>query len=326
MGKIVVTGAAGFIGSHLVDALLSLGHQVVGVDNLSMGRLENVQEHLENPNFSFNRMDVRELSGLRCASAGAECIVHLAALKIPRYGGALNTLLVNMDGSRAVFEVAREQGNCKVILASTSDVYGKNPDLPFREDADLVLGPTYSRRWSYAVSKIFDEHLAYAYHEEFALPFVILRLFGSYGPRHHVTWWGGPQGVFIEAILKGEEVPIHGDGGQTRTFTYVSDTVAGIVAAIEKPQASGQVFNVGGDQEISILGLARLIGELCGKSDELRLKFIPYASFGGRYEDVMRRVPDVSKTEEILGFKAKVSLRDGLLKTIEWHKNSHVAG
>ncbi len=317
---VAITGAAGFIGSHLCDALLERGHTVAAIDNLSMGRLENIQHHLNNPRFKFIKEDVRNLAGLQAACAGADVIVSLAAFKIPRYGNALDTLLINTDGSRHVLEIARGL-HCKVVIASTSDVYGKNPDLPFREDSDLVLGPSDVRRWSYAVSKLFDEHLGFAYQDAYGFPVVLLRFFGSYGPRHHLSWWGGPQAVFITKILKDEAIDIHGDGAQTRSFTYVSDTVSGIVAAVEKDEANGQIFNLGNTREISILGLAQLIKQLSGTPGELKAKFVPYTSFtGGKYEDVRRRIPEISKARSLLGFEPQVSLEVGLTQTIAWQK------
>jgi UDP-glucose 4-epimerase len=320
--KIVITGAAGFIGSHLCDALLARGYQVVAIDNLAMGRLENIQHNLANERFSFAQEDVRNLEALRQLSGGAAVLVHLAAYKIPRYGNTLETLLINEAGGHHVLDVAREL-NCKVVLASTSDVYGMNPNLPFREDGELVIGPSDVRRWAYAISKLFDEHLCFAYQEAYRLPVVVLRFFGSYGPRHHLSWWGGPQSVFMTQILRGEEVDIHGDGSQTRSFTYIDDTINGIVASIEHDEANGHIINLGSTHEISILDLAHLIHQLIGTSDPLRLKFVPYSSFtGGKYQDVMRRVPDVSKAREILGVEAKVDLEEGLRRTLVWHRQA----
>lgn len=317
---VVVTGAAGFIGSHLCDALLTKQYRVVAIDNLSMGRLENVAHNIANPRFSFIREDVRNLSGLRAACVGADCIVHLAAYKIPRYGNALETLLINNEGGKHILEIAKDL-RCKVVMASTSDVYGKNPNLPFREDNDLVIGPSDIRRWSYAVSKLFDEHLCFAYQDVYGFPVVILRFFGSYGPRHHLSWWGGPQSVFISSVLRQEEIEIHGVGSQTRSFTYISDLVSGIVAAIEKEEANREIINLGSTHEITILELAHLIKRLVGNPGPIRLKFVPYSSFsGGKYEDVMRRVPDISKAHKLLGFEAKVDLEEGLRHTIAWQK------
>lgn len=252
---------------------------------------------------------------------GANLVFHLAARKIPRYGDALSTLRVNNDGTRNIFELA-EGRNCKVILASTSDVYGKgNP--PFKESDDLVLGSSDIRRWSYAASKIFDEHLALAYYDEKNVPAVVLRFFGSYGPRNHPSWWGGPQAVFIEQALKNEQITVHGDGSQTRSFTFIDDLVTGILLASEEEKAVGQIINIGSNEEISILDLANLIYGLVWPNKSPQIMLIPYESFGGHYEDVMRRLPDLSKAETILGFHWHTNLRDGLPRTIAWHKKGH---
>jgi UDP-glucose 4-epimerase len=319
--KILVTGVAGFLGSHLLDRLLAAGHRVVGIDNLSMGKPENIAGHLGNGVFRFLRRDVTEPSTFRGLEQDFDCLVHLAAFKIPRYGNAIDTLRINYKGTENVLEFARQLG-CKCVLASTSDVYGRNPKLPFREDDDSVIGSSKVARWGYAVSKLLDEHLAFAYRESFGLPITVLRFFGSYGPRHHIGWWGGPQAVFIDAVLHDREIPIHGDGLQTRSFTYVSDTVAGIYAAIVTPEADGEIFNIGSTHEITIVELAQMIKRLCKTPGELKLQFIPYASFtGGKYEDVRRRVPDISLCERILGVKAVVGLEEGLARTIAWHRH-----
>lgn len=324
--KILITGVAGFLGSHLLDKLMASGHEVVGIDNLSMGKLENVAEHLNNKAFQFLQKDVTEWATFRELDKTIDCIIHLAAFKIPRYGKAIDTLRINHRGAENALEFARQNG-CKCVMASTSDVYGRNPKLPFSETDDSVIGPSTVARWSYAVSKLFDEHLAFAYQESYGIPVVVLRFFGSYGPRHHLSWWGGPQSVFIDAVLNDEEIPIHGDGLQTRSFTYVSDTVAGIYAAAIKPEANGEIFNIGSTHEITILDLARLIKRLCNTPGELKLKFVPYESFtGNKYEDVRRRVPDTALCERILGVRAVVGVEEGLHRTIEWQRQQRRQG
>jgi UDP-glucose 4-epimerase len=217
-----VTGAAGFIGSNLCRRLLDDGRAVIGVDDLSAGNLRNLADCLDDPRFALREMDCRDTLRLQREFAECEAIVHLAAMKIPRYGGALRTLEVNVDGAHAVYDVALATG-AHVVLASTSDVYG-NAVPPFGEDDQIVLGPPTSRRWSYAASKLFDEHLALRLAEERGLRATILRLFNAYGPRNHPTWWGGPMSPFIESLLDGELIELHGDGRQVRSFTYVSDT------------------------------------------------------------------------------------------------------
>ena len=317
--KVMITGAAGFLGSHLSDVLLERGYRVVGVDNLSHGNLQNLELALANQNFEFHQLDVCDLEAVRRVSDRISAIAHLAAFKIPRYGKAIDTLLINSQGSHNMLQLAVER-NAKFLLASTSDVYGKNPTLPFSEDDDSVLGSSTVARWAYASSKLFDEHLAFAFAEAHGIPVSVVRIFGSYGPRQNLTWWGGPQSVFIEAILHGEPIPIHGDGLQTRSFTYVSDTVRGIAAVLEGG-ASGEIFNIGSTHEITIADLARMIHRLSGATDRLELNFIPYDQINGcKYEDVRRRVPDVTKANRLLGFAAQVGLEEGLQRTIEWQR------
>lgn len=318
--KILVTGVAGFLGSHLLDRLLDAGHTVVGIDNLSMGRLSNIEHNLSSEGFRFLQRDVTLEKTFADIERDFDCVVHLAAFKIPRYGKAIDTLRINYQGTDQVLQFAAEAG-CKCVLASTSDVYGRNPNVPFNEESECVIGSSKVARWAYAVSKLFDEHLALAYQESYGIPVTLLRFFGSYGPRQHLTWWGGPQSVFIDAALNGCVIPVHGDGLQTRSFTFVSDTVEGIHASIVNPAANGEILNLGSTHEITILDLAKLIHRLSGASGEVKLEFVPYESFTGkRYEDVRRRVPDVSLCERLLGVKAKVGLEEGLKRTIDWQR------
>ena len=317
---VLVTGAAGFLGSHLCDALLAHGHRVIGVDDLSHGNRDNLVEAGRNPDFSFHVIDVMDESLLRSVTNGVNLVAHLAAFKIPRYGSRIKTVLVNSQGTHNALKIAVEQ-KARFVFTSTSDVYGRNPAVPFAETSDCVLGASTVPRWAYAVSKLFDEHLAFAFQEEYGIPVTALRIFGSYGPRQHLSWWGGPQSVFIDAILNNETIPIHGDGLQTRSFTFVSDTVAGILAALENDAAGNQIINIGSQREISIIDLAKLIHHLSGATEPLRLEMVPYKQISGRdYEDVRRRIPDTTKAHDLLGFKAHVSLEQGLLKTIEWQR------
>lgn len=319
-GRILVTGAAGFVGSHLVARLLREGHGVVGLDNLSYGSMANLAPVADDPRFVFKRGNVQDRPVLRAMAEGCEAIVHLAAMKIPRYGGALRTLQVNAGGAESVLEAAREC-RCRVVLASTSDIYGRNPRLPFNEESDQHLGAPAVARWTYAVSKILDEHWCFAYQDEFDLPISIVRFFGGYGPHQHRSWWGGPQSVFIDCALSGKSMPIHGDGLQTRTFTYVEDMVDGVVRILGAGRAVGKVFNIGATTEITILDMAREVWRLVRPGDPPRTDMIPYRTFG-RYEDVRRRVPDVSRARDLLGFEAKVGLEEGLRRTIEWQRTA----
>lgn len=320
--KILVTGIAGYIGSNLLVKLMENGHEVVGMDNLSMGKMENIQQYMEHDNFQFLQRDVTKQESFSDLGDDVDCIVHLAAFKIPRYGKAIDTLKINYLGTECILEYARKIKS-KCVLASTSDVYGRNPKLPFSEEnSDSVIGSSLAPRWSYAVSKLFDEHLAFAYQDAYDFPVTLLRFFGSYGPQMHLSWWGGPPPVFIDAVLNDKVIPIHGDGMQTRSFTYATDTVEGTYAAIVKPEANGDIFNIGGTYEITILEFAKLIKELSNTPGDLKYELVPYESFTGKkYEDVMRRVPDTTHSEKVLGVKAMVTLEEGLKKTIEWQRS-----
>ncbi|HJN23610.1 MAG TPA: GDP-mannose 4,6-dehydratase [Rhodospirillales bacterium] len=315
--KILITGVAGFIGSNLAQALLDKSHRVIGFDNMSQGNKLNLAGFGNHPDFSMHLEDVRDLAALTKAAEGCHVIVHLAAYKIPRYSDALDTLTINSAGAENTARAAVEHG-CKVVAASTSDVYGKNPDIPFTEDSNLVMGAPTVKRWAYAISKMFDEQLLFAYHERFGIDVVMLRFFGGYGRNQNLTWWGGPQSVFINSALDDEPLTVHGDGRQTRSFTYVSDHVNGIIACVGKPEANNLVFNLGQTQEITIEDLGRLIWRLVrGKDDKPKIDFIPYETFG-KYEDVQRRLPYVNRARDILGVSPEVHIEDGLRKTILW--------
>jgi len=324
MTRIGVTGAAGFIGSHLCERLLSDGYDVVGIDDLSYGSTLNLQPCFDHPRFHFEVMDCRHRRELRTAFQGCDAIAHLAAKKIPRYHGALSTLEVNVAGANAVYGVALALG-ADLVVTSTSDVYG-NGEPPYAEDDPLVLGPPTSRRWAYATSKLYDEHFALALAEERGLKVSILRLFNAYGPRNHLSWWGGPMVTFVESLLDGEPMEIHGDGCQTRSFTYVTDTVEGIVRALETPESRGEIVNVGGAESISILELAEAIQSALGIPLPLRATFVPYADLPGKYQDVRHRRADQAKARALLGFEAKVGLDEGLEMTIDWHQRQRLEG
>jgi UDP-glucose 4-epimerase len=199
-------------------------------------------------------------------------------------------------------------------------VYG-NAEPPFAEDGNLVLGPPTTRRWAYAVSKLYDEHVCLALAEERGLKVTILRLFGSYGPRNHPSWWGGPQAAFAEILLDGGIMEIHGDGSQIRTFTYIDDTVEGFVRALSTPEARGEVINVGGEHPTRILELAERVQRALGMPLPLRAKIVPYDQMPGRYQDVLCRIPDTTKAKRILGFTAQTSIDEGLERTVAWHRD-----
>ena len=320
MRRIGVTGAAGFIGANLCERLLNDGYEVVGVDDLSYGSVANIAAFIDNPKFTFKVLDCTRERPLRTAFDGCDGIAHLAAKKIPRFGGTLSTLEVNVAGVHAACEVALAL-DAELVITSTSDVYG-NATPPFREDDELVIGPPTTKRWAYAVSKMYDEHVALAMADERGLRVSILRLFNVYGPKNHLSWWGGPVVTFIESLLSGEPMEIHGDGQQTRTFTYVDDTVDGIVRALERPASRGEVINLGGVETLTILELAQRCQESLGLgSAPLRANFVSYESLPGKYQDVRHRVPDTSKAERLLEFRTTVDFAEGLARTVEWHRS-----
>jgi UDP-glucose 4-epimerase len=313
--KIMVTGVAGFIGSNLAAELLRRGYGVCGLDDLSHGSSLNIAPFAADSRFTFVCGDIRDERVVVRASRGCDAIVHLAAHKIPRYSDAYDTLMVNALGSDVVARVAARR-RAKLVAASTSDVYGKSAQVPFSEHTDSVIGGPEVKRWSYAISKMFEEQLLFACHDRYGIDVVLLRFFGGYGPNQNRSWWGGPQAVFIENALDSEALPIHGDGSQSRSFTFVSDHVDGIIAVLESDHAN-LVVNLGSTEEISIRELARIIWRLVHGDAEPRLEYIPYTDFG-KYEDVQRRVPDLTRARTLFGFEPKVDLDTGLRLTVEW--------
>ena len=314
-----MTGVAGFVGSNLTERLLARGDQVRGIDDLSHGTMENLGALADHPAFRFDRGTILEPAALQNTFAGADVVVHLAAGKIPRHGDALDTLLINGEGGLNVLRAAHHGGVRRMILASTSDCYGRNPQVPFNEQSVSVIGSPNVRRWSYAVSKMFEEQALFAFRERYGLEGVVLRLFGGYGPKQNLTWWGGPQSVFIGAALRGEALDVHGTGQQTRSFTFIDDMVEGFIRAIDTPKADGEVLNIGIDREITIENLARMISKMIRPDSEPNVRLIPYETFG-RYEDVKRRIPDGTKAQQVLNFRARVNLEEGLPLAIDWQK------
>ena len=318
--KVALTGAAGFIGSNLAERLVARGDEVHGIDDLSHGSLENLAALAGHPRFRLAQASILDAGAMDAVADGADVVVHLAAGKIPRYGDAMDTLVTNGEGGLRVLRACRDRKVRRMVLASTSDCYGRNPEVPFSEESASVIGSPRVRRWSYAVSKMFEEQALFAFTERHGLEGVALRLFGGYGPRQNLTWWGGPQSVFIGAALKGQPLEVHGSGLQTRSFTYVDDLVDAFVRAVDVPAAAGEMINVGSDREITILDLARLVWRLV-REDEPKIALVPFASFG-RYEDVERRVPDNRKAARLLGHVPAVTLEDGLPRTIAWQREA----
>jgi UDP-glucose 4-epimerase len=325
MKKIMVTGVAGMIGSHFLDALLDRKYSVIGIDNLSYGSIENIRHNIGHANFKFYNVDVTDLEALKILGRDIDIIVHLAAFKkIGEKDMSMPTFQINGKGTENVFEVAKMWG-CKVVYASTSDVYGMSPDLPLREDGDLLLGPSMIKRWSYAVSKLYGEQLAFAYHNDHHVPVVVIRYFGGFSPRSSFAWSGGHVPIFIRAILNDEELVVHGDGSQTRSMGFVTDLVNGTVLAMESENAVGEIINIGNDEELSVIDTARLIHKIAGTGKELKVKFVPMSEVFGKYKDIMRRIPDLSKAKRVLGYEPKVKLADSIKLTISEIKKARKA-
>ena len=321
MKTVLITGGAGFLGSHLSHALVEKGVSVICVDDLSHGNMENLSDSLSSPRFEFCERDVLDKMFLMEISGKADLLVHFATYKIPREGGYLRTVEVNTKGTETVLEVAKER-KIPIILGSTDDVYGKNPELPFSEESALVIGNSSSIRWSDAISKIYSEQLCFAYQGAYAVPANILRFSIIYGPKQRKDWWGGPQGVFIEKALRGEPIPVHGDGLQVRNFAYVSDVVEGICRVIEKEEVRGEVFNIGSPNPIRILDLAYLIWSLVGNSGKPEIEFIAYSDLCKDYEDVRVRDMDLTKARYLLGYTPRMGIKEGLKRTIDWFRKN----
>ena len=315
--NILITGVAGLIGSNLIKELLERGHRVVGVDDLSLGHSLNVQPFLNNPRFTFVNGCILNAEKLESISSDVDVIFHLAALKIPRYDGYLKTLEVNVQGTENVLECARKCG-ARVIFASTDEVYGKNSETSFSEGSTLVLGESRVERWSLSASKMYGEHLCFAYAEKYGVSISILRYSGVYGPTFQLSRLSGVQDVFIYAALTGQAIPIHGEGTQSRPFTHISDVVSATAKVLDTPYADGEVLNIGGGPTISVVNLAYLIWRLAGISQKPSLRFVPYTDFSRRYEDPKHRAVDASKARYLLGYSPQIGLEEGMRLQVEW--------
>ncbi|HEX9899687.1 MAG TPA: NAD-dependent epimerase/dehydratase family protein [Candidatus Methylomirabilis sp.] len=314
--KILITGGAGFLGSHLTDALLARGDDVTILD--IVGDLK-VRHHLGNPRFHYIRDTVLNTEILESLILKADLVYHLAAVVgVEHYvADPYEVLNVNINGTQAVLKLAYKY-NRKVVFSSTSEVYGRNPRVPFREDDDRVLGSTRIDRWCYSTSKAAAEHFCFAYHR-LGLPVVILRYFNVYGPRLDKIDVGRVITIFMGQVLRGDPVTVIGDGSQTRCFTYIDDAIRATVESGMNDRAVGEILNVGSDVETSILELAETMIRIAGSPS--KIVFVPQeAVYGERYEDVPRRVPCVKRTQEILGVEAETPLEKGLRQTIDWFK------
>ncbi len=321
MTHALITGGAGFIGSHLADRLIAAGYTVTIIDNLSTGRFRNVS-HLEgHPNFHYAIEDIRNIHVIDRLVSECDVIFHLAAAvgvqKI--ISQPIDTIEINIGGTEVVLQTARRYRK-KVLIASTSEVYGKGVRFPFHEDDDTVLGPTIRSRWSYAASKAIDEFLALAYHREVGLPVVIFRLFNTVGPRQ-TGQYGMVLPRFVRSALANEPISVYGDGQQQRCFCNVRDVTQAIHELAETPAAVGQVFNIGSTEEISIMELAQRVRQQVGSQSEIRL--IPYEeAYETGFEDFRRRVPSLDKIKQVVEWEPTTALDDTIDQIIAYQKEN----
>ena len=318
--RTLVTGGAGYIGSHLVDRLVHLGHEVTVIDDLSTGNLANIAAVRDD--VRFVEASILDADITDTLVAGAETVFHLAAavgvghiIEQP-----LRSLVINTKGAENVITACVKHDR-KLLLASTSEIYGKTAKMPMSEDDDRVLGSTTIARWGYSTAKAIDEHLALA-HAEHGLRMSIVRYFNSYGPRLDPRGYGSVVASLMRQAIANEPLTVHGDGSQTRCFTYVDDTVEGTLRAALDLRGEGKIFNVGNDHETSIMDLATTIIAMTGSSSTVQ--HVSYEQrFGKGFEDTKRRIPDVQRARTLLEFDAGVSLRDGLQRTLTWWRATH---
>jgi UDP-glucose 4-epimerase len=316
---VLITGGAGFIGSHLSEALLETGAKVLVLDDLSTGSIDNIAHLKTRDGFEYVIDTVNNEPLLAELIDRADVVVHLAAAVGVRLivEQPVHTIETNVHGTEVVLKHANKKKKL-VVIASTSEVYGKSNDVPFREDSDLVLGPTPKHRWAYACSKAIDEFLALAYWKERKLPVIIVRFFNTVGPRQTGTY-GMVIPNFVRQALAGEPITVFGDGTQSRSFSHVGDVVAALLRLIPEPRAVGQVINIGNTQEVTIRALAERVRELTGSKSPIKL--VPYdEAYESGFEDMPRRVPDLTKLNGLVGFAPRYSLDDILVHVIEYFR------
>jgi UDP-glucose 4-epimerase len=319
--RVLITGGAGFIGSHLSDACLARGDEVYVLDDLSTGSIDNIRHLRGQPRFHYTIESVHHAPTVAELVDQCDVVVHLAAAVGVRLivESPVRTIETNVHGTEVVLAQANKKKK-KVLIASTSEVYGLSTDVPFREDGCLVLGPTSKGRWSYACSKAIDEFLALAYWRERKLPTVIVRLFNTVGPRQ-TGQYGMVVPTFIRQALTGRPITIHGDGTQSRCFTDVSDVVSALLGLIDHPDAVGEVFNIGSGEEVTIQALAERVKALAGSSSEI--VHIPYEqAYGEGFEDMPRRVPDIGKIGRLIGYRPRRSLDEILTGVIDFFRDA----
>jgi UDP-glucose 4-epimerase len=319
--NVLITGGAGFIGSHLSEALVHQGYHVTAIDNLSTGRLENIQHLRPLPSFQFVRENITNTQVMDRLCSQADIVIHLAAAVgvMLIVEDPVHTIKTNIMGSEVVLDTANRYG-CKVMIASTSEVYGKGVSVPFREDDDTLLGPTSHSRWAYATSKAVDEFLGLAYHRQFGLPVVVMRFFNTVGPRQ-TGRYGMVVPRFVRQALRDQPLQIYGDGEQSRCFGDVADVVWAIARLMELPGAVGQVVNIGNNEEVTVKQLAERVIALTGSHSPI--EYIPYdQAYAPGFEDMRRRVPALDKLERLTGYEPQYCLDDILRRIIEYEKSA----
>ena len=321
--RVLITGGAGFIGSHLSDAYLQRGDEVFCIDDLSTGSIENIRHLKDHPRFHYTIENVHNQPVTAELVDQCDVIFHLAAAVGVKLivESPVRTIETNVHGTEVVLSLANKKKK-RVLIASTSEVYGLSNDVPFREDGNLVMGATTKGRWSYACSKAIDEFLALAYWREKKLPTTVVRLFNTVGPRQ-TGQYGMVIPTFVKQALAGRPITVYGNGKQSRCFCYVGDVVGALVKLMDKSEAVGEVFNVGSNQEITIHDLAKRVKELTKSESEI--VFVPYdEAYEEGFEDMPRRVPDTSKVNKLVGFKPEMKL-DGILKSvIDFHSGQQL--
>ena len=312
--RILITGGAGFIGSHLSDAYIQRGDEVYVLDDLSTGTIENIQHLKGHPRFHYTIDSVHNQPVTAELIDQCDVIFHMAAAVGVKLivESPVRTIETNVHGTEVVLSLANKKKK-KVLIASTSEVYGLSTDVPFREDGNLVMGATTKGRWSYACSKAIDEFLALAYWREKKLPTIVVRLFNTVGPRQ-TGQYGMVIPTFVKQAIAGRPITVYGDGNQSRCFGYVGDVVGALVKLMDHPDAVGQVFNIGSNSEISIVELAQRVKQITHSDSDV--VFVPYdEAYEEGFEDMPRRVPDITKVSELVGFKPAMSL-DGILESV----------
>src|SRR6476659_11242016 len=314
--RVLITGGAGFVGSHMAEALLERGDEVFVLDNLSTGSIDNIAHLKPHPRFHYTIDTITNEPLLAELIDQCDTVVHLAAAVGVKLivEAPVHTIETNVHGTEVVLKHANKKKKL-VVIASTSEVYGKSLSVPFSEDTDLVLGPTQKHRWAYACSKLIDEFLALAYWKERKLPVIIVRLFNTVGPRQ-TGQYGMVVPNFVRQALANEPITVFGDGTQSRSFTYVGDVVNAMVALIDEPGAIGQVFNIGNGEEISIRDLAQKVKQLTGSDSEIVT--VPYEkAYEAGFEDMPRRVPDIGRIHALVGYAPTIGLDETLTRVIE---------